>query len=168
MNRNAQYWIKTLALVPHPEGGYFRETYRSAWSLPADALPAEFSGARQASTAIYFLLEGQDFSVFHRLHSDEMLHFYAGGALLVHELSAGGSHTKKTLGSNPEAREELQLVVKAGRWFAAGVRDPGSYALIGCTVAPGFDFTDFEIAQREELLRQYPQHREIVAQFTRG
>jgi len=167
MHRKAQDWIKTLALTPHPEGGYFRETYRSAWSFPAGALPAEFSGARQASTAIYFLLEGQDFSAFHRLHSDEMLHFYAGGALVLHELSADGSYARKTLGSNPEAGEELQLVVEAGRWFAVGVRDPGSYALIGCTVAPGFDFADFEIAKRQVLLREYPQYRDVVMQFTR-
>jgi len=168
MSRDAQYWIKTLNLAPHPEGGYFRETYRSDLSLPAGALPAEFSGKRQASTAIYFLLDGANFSAFHRLHSDEMWHFYAGGALLVHELSADGSYTQKTLGSDPEAGEELQVVVKAGRWFAACVCDAESYALLGCTVSPGFDFADFEMAKRDELVRKYLQHREIIMRFTRG
>ncbi len=102
MTRDAQYWIKTLDLAPHPEGGYFRETYRSKVSLPASALPAEFSGARPASTAIYFLIDGENFSAFHRLRSDEIWHFYASGALILYELSPDGTCTKKTLGSNPE------------------------------------------------------------------
>ncbi len=168
MIRDAQYWIKRLKLAPHPEGGYFRESYRSDLWLPAGALPAEFSGARRASTAIYFLLDGENFSAFHRLHSDEMWHFYAGGALLVHELSADGSYTQKKLGSDPEAGEELQVVVEAGRWFASSVCDAESYALVGCTVAPGFDFADFEMAKRDELVRKYPQHREIIMRWTRG
>ncbi len=167
MSRDAVYWIKKLDLAPHPEGGYFRETYRSGLSLPASALPPEFAGTRQASTAIYFLLDGQSFSAFHRLRSDEMWHFYASDALVVHELSADGTYAKHTLGGNPEAGEALQLVVKAGRWFAACVRDPGAYSLVGCTVAPGFDFADFEMAKRQELLRQYPQHKELILRFTR-
>jgi len=167
MNRDAQYWIKTLALAPHPEGGYFRETYRSPLTIAASALPPEFSGARQASTAIYFLLDGQNFSAFHRLYSDEMWHFYAGSELLVHELSGDGTYSQKILGNNPEAGEVLQLVVPARRWFAASVRDPQSYVLAGCTVAPGFDFADFEMASREALLLQHPQHREIILRFTR-
>jgi predicted cupin superfamily sugar epimerase len=142
MIRDAQYWIKRLKLAPHPEGGYFRESYRSDLWLPAGALPAEFSGARRAS--------------------------YAGGALLVHELSADGSYTQKKLGSDPEAGEELQVVVEAGRWFASSVCDAESYALVGCTVAPGFDFADFEMAKRDELVRKYPQHQEIIMRWTRG
>lgn len=167
MNRDARYWVGKLSLAPHPEGGYFRESYRSELSIPASVLPGKFSGARQASTAIYFLLEAGNFSAFHRLHSDEMWHFYAGGALIVHELSGDGSYTARFLGNHPEAGEELQLVVKAGSWFAAGVRDPESYALVGCTVAPGFDFADFEMAERDNLLHTYPQYKDIITRFTR-
>lgn len=165
--QDAQYWIEKLNLTPHPEGGYFRETYRAEFSIRKEALPAEFSGVRQVSTAIYFLLDGENFSAFHRLYSDEMWHFYAGRALIVHELSADGNYRKKVLGSNPEVGEELQAVVKAGNWFGASLRDPESYALVGCTVAPGFDFADFEIAKREALLKQYPQHKDVIVQLTR-
>jgi predicted cupin superfamily sugar epimerase len=168
MSRDARYWIKTLNLAPHPEGGYFRQTYRSDLSLPASALPAEFSGPRPASTAIYFLIDGENFSALHRLRSDEMWHFYSGGALVVHELSPDGSYTEKLLGSDPGAGEQMQLVVPAGHWFAACVRDPATYSLVGCTVAPGFDFADFELARRDDLLRQYPQHRDLIVRFTRG
>jgi predicted cupin superfamily sugar epimerase len=168
MTRDARYWIETLSLSPHPEGGYFRQTYRSELSLPASGLPAEFSGPRPASTAIYFLIDGENFSAFHRLRSDEMWHFYAGGALVVHELSPGGSYSEKILGSDPEAGEQVQIVVPAGRWFAACVRDAATYSLAGCTVAPGFDFADFELAKREALVRQYPQHRELIVRLTRG
>jgi uncharacterized protein len=163
----AEYWIERLGLEAHPEGGYFRQTYRSEMMIAHEALPAGFSGARAASTAIYFLLEGNNFSAFHRLRSDEVWHFYAGASVAVHVIDEDGGCSEIWLGNNVEAGEVFQAVVKAGRWFASEVRDRKSWALVGCTVAPGFDFEDFEMAKREELVREYPQHREAIERLTR-
>ena len=166
--KSAKYWIEMLNLEPHPEGGYFRQTYRSAMTIGREGLPAEFGGARAVSTAIYFLLEGENFSAFHRLRSDEVWHFYVGAPLLVHVIEWDGKYYPILLGNNPEARQSFQAVVRAGCWFASHVADWKSWALVGCTVAPGFEYEDFEIAKREELVRQFPQHREIVERLTRG
>lgn len=163
---NAEYWIKKLKLEPHPEGGYFRQTYKSDLLIAREALPG-FSGARAASTAIYFLLEGENFSAFHRLRSDELWHFYAGSPLAVHVIEPAGSYSSILLGSNPEAGQTFQAVVRAGCWFASHVADWKSWALVGCTVAPGFEFADFEMAKREELSAQYPQHGEMIWGLTR-
>ena len=167
MKKDAAYWIKKLSLEAHPEGGYYRQTYRADLVLTKDALPPEFTGARAASTAIYFLLEGENFSAFHRLRSDEVWHFYVGSTLVVHVIDQHGSYSEILLGSDPEAGEALQAVVKAGCWFASRVRDGKGFALVGCTVAPGFDFEDFEMAKREELVRDYPQHRKVIERLTR-
>lgn len=167
-NKDAAYWIQKLDLKPHPEGGYYRQTYRAELQLAREALPQQFTGPRPVSTAIYFLLEKDNFSAFHRLQSDELWHFYAGVALLVHVIDAEGRYSLLRLGSDPEADEALQAVVKAGCWFASEVTDCKSFALVGCTVAPGFDFEDFELAQRAELARNYPQHRKIIEKLTRS
>jgi predicted cupin superfamily sugar epimerase len=167
MPKDARYWIEKLALEAHPEGGYFRQTYRSGVLIAKEALPPGFSGARAASTAIYFLLDGENFSAFHRLQSDEMWHFYSGGPLAVHVIDPEGRYSEIKLGSDPEANEAFQAVVKAGCWFASHVRDPESYALVACTVSPGFDFADFELAKRNELVELYPQHRKLIEKFTR-
>jgi uncharacterized protein len=166
-NGNARYWIEKLQLEPHPEGGYFRQTYRSEVLIAREALPAEFSGTRAVSTAIYFLLEGKNFSAFHRLRSDEVWHFYAGDPLLVHVIDPIGKHSTIFLGRNPEVEQTLQAVVSAGCWFASHVWDWKSFALVGCTVAPGFDFEDFEMGKRGELIARYPWHRELVERLTR-
>ena len=136
--------------------------------LPQAALPAGFTGARAASTAIYFLLEGKNFSAFHRLRSDEVWHLYAGEALVVHVIEPDGNYSAIGLGTDLEAGQVLQAVVRAGCWFASHVADWKSFALVGCTVAPGFDFADFEMAKREELAARYPQHRELIEQLTRA
>jgi hypothetical protein len=167
MEKNAAYWIKKLGLERHPEGGNYRQTYRADLLLPREALPGQFTGSRAASTAIYFLLYGEDFSAFHRLRSDELWHFYVGGSLVVHVIEEDGLHSEIHLGSDPEAGEVLQAVVKAGRWFASRLRDARSFALVGCTVAPGFDFEDFELAKREELVKRYPQHKQLIQSLTR-
>jgi len=164
---DARYWIDRLGLVPHPEGGYYRQTYRAELTVEKAALPPAFGGSRAVATAIYFLLEGTDFSAFHRLRSDEMWHFYAGGTLAVHVIGDDGQHSEILLGSNAEAGEVFQAVVKAGCWFGSRVRPPRSFALVGCTVAPGFDFADFELGKRHDLVRQYPQHREVIERLTR-
>ncbi len=168
MAKSAQYWIDKLNLIAHPEGGYYRETYHSELSIAREALPPQFTGARPVSTAIYFLLEGENFSAFHRLRSDELWHFYAGSPIAVHVIDPDGAYSEIQLGSDPEAGEVLQAAVKAGRWFASRVRDPRSFALAGCTVAPGFDFADFKLGKRSELVGLYPQHRNLIESLTRG
>jgi predicted cupin superfamily sugar epimerase len=163
---NARYWIEKLRLSPHPEGGYFRETYRADSIIPASALPS-FGGARSASTAIYFLLEGENFSGFHRILSDEMWHFYGGSTLAVHQIAPSGEHSSILLGSDPDAGEVFQAVVPAGYWFASQVADRHGWSLVACTVAPGFDFADFEMARREDLVARYPQHSDLIRRLTR-
>jgi uncharacterized protein len=167
MTKDPEYWIEKLNLKAHPEGGYYRQTYRAELVLTKDSLPHQFTGARAAATAIYFLLEGEDFSAFHRLHSDELWHFYAGSTLVVHVIDGQGYYSEILLGSNPDAGEAFQAVVKAGCWFASRMRDGKGFALVGCTVAPGFEFEDFEMAKRDELSRTYPQYREVIERLTR-
>ena len=165
--KDARYWIEKLGLEAHPEGGYFRQTYKAGLMVPKSALPAGFAGARAASTAIYFLLEGRNFSAFHRLRSDEVWHFYAGDPLMVHGIEPEGKYFSILLGRDLEAGQVLQAVAPAGCWFASHVADWKSYAVVGCTVAPGFDFADFEMAKREELAQENPQHRDIIWSLTR-
>ena len=165
MTKDSAYWIRKLRLEPHPEGGYYRQTYRA--DLVLEGLPRQFSGPRAASTAIYFLLEGENFSAFHRLRSDEVWHFYLGATVTVHVIEAEGRYTQVQLGSDPEAGGVLQAVVKAGCWFASQMKDGKSFALVGCTVAPGFDFEDFELAERDRLVELYPQHRDVITNLTR-
>lgn len=167
MRNDARYWIEKLRLEPHPEGGYFRQTYRSEVVIAREALPARFTGARAASTAIYFLLEGKKFSAFHRLRSDEVWHFYAGAPVLVHVIENGGQYSSILLGSDLEAGQVPQAVVRAGCWFASHVADWKSFAVVGCTVSPGFDFQDFEMGERAELVARFPQQRELIERLTR-
>jgi predicted cupin superfamily sugar epimerase len=168
MTKDAGYWIAKLGLEPHPEGGFYRQSYKSDLILAKESLPSEFTGPRAASTAIYFLLRGEEFSAFHRLHSDEVWHFYVGAALVVHVIDKDGQYSEILLGSDPDAGEALAGVVKAGCWFASRVRNGKGFALVGCTVAPGFDFDDFEMAKREELVRSYPQYRGVIERLTRA
>jgi uncharacterized protein len=167
MPKNAQFWITKLDLTPHPEGGYFRQTYCADLIIARAALPPNFTGPRPASTAIYFLLDGENFSAFHRIRSDELWHFYAGDFLEIHVIDPDGGYSRIFLGSNPDNGENFQAVVKAGCWFASRVQDPHSFALVGCTVAPGFDFGDFELASRSHLSRLFPQHKSLIEKLTR-
>lgn len=165
---NAADYIRALDLQPHPEGGYFRETYRSGEILPESGLPARYGANRAVSTAIYFLLTGDAFSAFHRLRSDEIWHFYAGDPVRVHLLHGNHQHEEVVVGPDMKRGETLQLVIPAGCWFAARVEKPEGFTLVGCTVAPGFDFADFELADRDELAAAYPGHRELITSFTRA
>jgi predicted cupin superfamily sugar epimerase len=166
--RDAAYWISSLNLTKHPEGGFFRSTYASPLLIAKSALPPGFKGPRLASTAIYFLVDGANFSAFHRLQSDEVWHFYAGSTLMIHVIDADGSASEIFLGSNPESGVSFQGVVKAGCWFGARVKNSQSFALVGCTMAPGFDFEDFELATRTKLTAVFPQHRELIERLTRA
>jgi len=164
---NAGYFIQHLHLQPHPEGGFYKETYRAGEDIPAGALPTRFSGARSFSTAIYYLLQRGDFSAFHRIQSDECWHFYAGDTLLIHVIESDGKYYCIRLGNNVAAGETFQFVVPARAWFASEPAPNSAFTLAGCTVAPGFDFADFEIAERKNLLAAYPQHSEIINHLTR-
>jgi len=154
-----------LALSRHPEGGWFAETYRSAEILPADALPPRFGAARCCSTAILFLLEAGDFSALHRIKSDEIWHFHAGAALLVHVIEPAGGYRIIRLGGNITQGEQFQAVVPAGCWF--GAESTGAFTLVGCTVAPGFDFKDFEMGSCADLCDLYPAHQALIRRLTR-
>ena len=156
--------IESLKLLPHPEGGFYAETFR------AEALPFELParGERSASTAIYFLLRAQDFSALHVVASDEVWHHYLGDALELHCFDRSGGHRAIALGSALGRGERPQHVVQRGELQAARVAaGPHGFALCGCTVAPGFDFADFRMPPRAELLRDLPQHSALVTAFTR-
>ncbi|MFN6943557.1 MAG: cupin domain-containing protein [Cytophagaceae bacterium] len=164
---NAAYHIIKLQLNPHPEGGYFRETYRAKERIPAAGLPERFHDERNFSTAIYFLLEKGDYSAFHRIKSDECWHFYDGGTLLIHVIEESGQYYKVKLGKQVDKDEVFQFVVPAGSWFASEPANGVPYALVGCTVAPGFDFEDFEMASKEAMLKVYPEHEQIISRLCR-
>lgn len=164
MKDRAEDWIKKLDMQPHPEGGHFRETYRSTLKM---AYPG-FTGNRNVSTGIYFLLERGNFSAFHRIKSDEMWHFYAGDGVTIYVIDQSGELNTIKLGLNIEKGEVPQAVVKAGNWFASEVSDKGEFALVGCTVSPGFEFEDFEMGNRANLLGTYPDHSELIMKLTRS
>ncbi|MGB7291887.1 MAG: cupin domain-containing protein [Thermodesulfobacteriota bacterium] len=163
----ADRWIELLQLGRHPEGGYYRETYRSEETIDKEHLPKRFSGSRSVSTAIYFLLKGDDFSAFHHIKQDELFHFYDGSSLSIHVIDSSGNYLKIKLGRNMKNGEVPQATVKAGWIFGASVDDSNSYSLVGTTVAPGFDFADFELLSRDQLIDLYPQHKNIIERLTR-
>ena len=160
--------INHYKLLPHPEGGFFRQTYSAAEQISKEALPERFEGSRSFSTAIYFLLPQGSFSAFHRIKSDEVWHFYEGCPLNIHVIHPNGQYDCLKLGSNLNNGESYQLVVPANAWFASEpVGAPGTFALVGCTVAPGFDFSDFELAEAEKLVEQYPSHELLIKRLSR-
>ena len=161
--------IQKLDLKPHPEGGYYRETYRSSGSIPAEVFGGSGIGERNYATGIYFLLTQGNFSAFHRVRQDEMWHFYLGAPIELYEITARGELKHTLIGNNLSEEERPQYLVPGGHWFASRVLPgAGDYALAGCTVSPGFDFADFEMAERQELLRQYPDFHEVIIEFTRN
>lgn len=159
-------WIRTLKLKPHPEGGFFRETYRAADRIPRKGLLRRFPGSRSLSTAIVFLLRRGQISRLHRIKADELWHFYAGSPVLIHVLTPTGHHRLLRLGPHPGRRETPQAVVNAGCWFGAEIAGRGAFALVGCTVSPGFDFRDLELADRRDLAKRYPRHRRLIERLT--
>lgn len=159
--------IKLLGLKPHPEWGYFRETYRSAGRVPPESSSRRFPDGRNFSTAIFYLLPSGSVSTLHRLHSDEVFHFYSGGPMTLVRLAHGGRARQIVLGPDPGAGHSFQHVVPAGEWFGAYPSPGTAYSLLGCTVAPGFDFGDFEIAGRAKLTRAFPSDARLIARLTR-
>lgn len=163
--KDAHYWIEKLNLHEHPEGGFFVETYRSKERLNESKLPDRYKTSRVFGTSIYFLLTNQSVSNFHRLASDEIWHFHVGGCAKIHFINKEGEHSEHLVGANLDERMQLQVVIPKGTWFAAEVVQ-GDFILVGCTVAPGFEFEDFELADRTELSSAYPQHSTLIERFT--
>jgi len=167
MNDRVQLLIKNLGLEKHIEGGYFAETYRSDIILKLQHLPERFGKDRNISTAIFFLLTENEFSAFHKLKADEVWHFYEGSTLNIYVIDENGNLNIKLLGRNIDKGKSFQVVVKSGQWFAAEISDKDSYSLVGCTFSPGFDFSDFELGNRELLIKLYPKHKIIIEKLTR-
>jgi len=162
MLKTAKYWIKKLQLQKHPEGGWYKEVYRSTEMIQVSALPAGFSDERSISTSIYYLLEGDDFSAFHRIKSDELWHFYAGTSAIEIISIEKGKIIKQLLGDDPQENQWFQVVVPKNTWFAASLFNKKGFALVGCTVSPGFHYDDFEMAN-QKLLGQFPElEKEII------
>lgn len=164
--KTAGYWIKHLLLQQHPEGGYYRETYRSTESAEGTSLPTRFGGARNYATTIYFLLPSDNRSLFHRIKSDEIWYYHAGSSLTIYVLDKNDL-TKHRLGPDPEKGESFQAIIPANVWFGALVNEPDTYALSSCSVAPGFDFRDFERAERSALVAEFPNEKEIIDKLTK-
>ena len=157
--------IKQLELKPHPEGGYFKETYRSDEAIRS--LPERYNGrSRNIGTSIYFLLKGNQCSAFHKLLSDEIWHFYEGSTIKLFIIDSAGNLITPELGNDISNGEQYQYTVPRNCWFSARPLDPDGYSLVGCTVAPGFDFSDFQLADRNYLLKAFPQHESIIKSFT--
>jgi uncharacterized protein len=161
VNDDARAVVGALGLAPHPEGGFYRETFRAPLAVGAP------QGTRAASTAIYFLLPAGAFSSLHRVRSDEVWHHYDGDPLELYTLHEDGGHRVESLGRDLARGERPQIVVPAGVWQAA-VPVGSRFALCGCTVAPGFDFADFEMPSRAELIEQFPEVRELIERLTRA
>ena len=164
--QSAEQWIESLQMQRHPEGGWYCEIYRSSETIPHRCLPARFTGDRAFSTAIYFLLQGEEFSAFHRIEQDELWHFYDGSSLTVHVIDAAGVYSAIALGKDLHTGQRPLALVRGGCYFGATVDDPSSYTLVGCTVSPGFTFDDFEMPDREHLLKLHPQHHDIILKLT--
>lgn len=159
--------IAEYDLRPHPEGGWYKQTYKSSELIPQDALPARFDGSRAFSTAIYFLLEQGNFSAFHRIKSDECWHFYTGDPLFIYLIQQDGNLQIISLGNRVDKKQLFQFVVPANSWFASRPAPLSRFCFVGCTVAPGFDFADFELAGASALSAVYPQHEKTIRELCR-
>jgi uncharacterized protein len=148
----AKYFIQQLNLQTHIEGGYYKEFYRSSLK----------TGDRSLSTTIYFLLEKEQISHFHQLTADEIWFFHHGAALIVHCIDAEGNLWEHRLGMNLESGEQPQLLIPAGTIFASEMSDKNSFALVSCMVSPGFEFEDFKLYSKKELIKKYPAHKVIA------
>jgi predicted cupin superfamily sugar epimerase len=158
----SEYLVNLFGMQPHPEGGYYKETYRAKGRIAKDALKDGHAGDRNYSTAIFYLLPKGTRSRLHRLKSDELFHFYLGGTLVLVKISQDGKVEKIRLGHDVASGCQLQHVIPAGTWFGAYPEEASDYCLIGCTVAPGFDFADFEVGAKADLLAQFPQAKEVI------
>lgn len=166
MSHSATYWIRLLGLIPHSEGGYYREIHRSKEIIPRNALPGRYTGDRSFLTSIYYLVEGGRPSRLHRIHSEEIWHFHAGNELTLHMISGEGNHSTIRLGDDPALGQHFHAVIPADTWFGAIVSLRTSYALVSCTMSPGFDYNDWTLARRDRLIEQYPDHHNLIIALT--
>lgn len=168
MTRTASHYIQALSLLPHPEGGYFKEVFRSELILPVQSLPAGYTGDRSMSTSILFLLTAEQPSRFHKIRSDETWFFHDGASIDLHLLNPAGEYHMVKIGKTIETGDQLQFTVPHDFWFAAEIspNDAADFALISCVVAPGFDFSDFELAEQVLLMTQYPKHATLIKKLT--
>lgn len=167
MDHRVKELVEQLDLQEHVEGGFYKETYRSEGIIKQGSTPEGFEGDRNYCTGIYFLLTSENFSAFHRIKQDEMWHFYEGSPLTIHMINEDGRYFFQRLGLDLGNHELPQFTVPKNVWFASEVEDPNTYCLTGCTVSPGFDFADFELAERKILTRAYPDHKELIHRLTR-
>jgi hypothetical protein len=166
MHPKTKKYIKQLQLKKHPEGGYYKEVYRSGEMILPEHLPKRYKSSRNFSTSIYFLLEGKQISTFHLLQSDELWHFYDGSSVILYIINQKGKLSVNKLGRGKDC--VLQLVIEKQNWFAAEVENKKSFSLFGCTVSPGFDFDDFEMGRRDELIKNFPQHSALIKRLTKS
>jgi hypothetical protein len=162
-----KFLIDKLNLLPHPEGGYFSEVYKADEFISLNALPKRFRSSRVFSTSIYFLLVKNQISHFHKIQSDEIWHFYKGSSVTIHKIDENGNYSLQKLGNNFLNDELPQIVIKNNTWFAAEIDDKNYYSLVGCTVSPGFEFEDFKLGKREELIDKFPHHKELIVKLTK-
>lgn len=153
------HWVRLLDLEPHLEGGYYRQVYKA---------DDNFKDHRKLYTSIYFLLTADNPSRFHRLTADEIWYFHAGQALTVHMIDPDGTYTTAQLGHDLAAGQALQYCVPKGSIFGSTVEETGGFALVSCMVAPGFEYEDFELFDRADLLTTYPDHAAIITRLTKG
>ena len=159
--------INMLGLIAHPkEGGFYRETYRSSESIPRKGLPIRYVQEKPFSTCIYYLLTPETCSRIHRLHSDEIFHFYCGDPVTMLQLHSQGEGEIITLGNDLTKGEIPQVLVPKGVWQGAFLNPEGSFALLGTTVAPGFDFEDYEEGERHKIVDLYPDFEELITRLT--
>ena len=158
---NAAYWISRLKLQPHPEGGHYRETFRSQIQVSTESLAM----LKPAITSIYYLLSGDEYSAFHRLSSDEIWYFHCGAPLTIHYFDSNRKHLSVLLSDTEDG--VLSFCVPAGRWFSAEIESKKDYALVSCAVAPGFLFSEFEMGKRERLLEWYPGAEDLVRRLSK-
>jgi predicted cupin superfamily sugar epimerase len=159
--------VEKYSLQPHPEGGWYTQNYKSAEIIPSCSLPIRFGGNRVLSTAIFFLLEKDNFSAFHRIKSDECWHFYLGDPLEILILLPNNTLQTVILSNRIEENHHFQFIVPANCWFASRPASNSNFSFVGCTVAPGFDFDDFEMAKADDLVAAYPQHQSIIKKLCR-
>jgi uncharacterized protein len=161
---------KLLGLKPHPrEGGWYVRTYEAAELVGAEAFAdGRYGGERRTGTAIYYLLEPETFSEMHRLKSDEVFHFYAGDAVEMLQLRDGGRGAMVVIGNDLLRGQRPQVVVERGVWQGSRLVEGGRWALLGCTVSPGFEFEDYETGVREQLCAAWPEFVEEIVALTRG
>lgn len=162
----AEYWIQCLDLKPHPEGGFFREVYRSVNNVFRNNLPKSISGDRRLATSIYYLLRSEDISKFHRLKSDEIWYYHFGSSIRIVMIDQEGVKRTLMLGTRVEKAEKPQVLIPAGTIFGAQLIDKNSFGLFGCVVVPGFEYDNFELFSREDLLQAYPRHADTIIKFT--